>query len=57
MLNLLFACFLFGLLCAVCIRGLYRAVRFRQDFTAKEYALLTALFTGTLLSAYMALKN
>lgn len=57
MLNLLFACFLFGLLCAVCIRGLYRAVRFRQGFTTKEYALLTALFTGTLLSAYMALKN
>lgn len=57
MLNLLFACFLFGLLCAVCLRGLYRALKYRQAFTAGDYALLTALFIGTLLSAYIALKN
>lgn len=57
MLNLLFACFLFGLLCAVCLRGLYRALRYHQGFTAKEYALLTALFIGTLLSLYIALQN
>ena len=57
MLNLLFACFLFGLLCAVCLRGLYRVLKYRQAFTAGDYALLTALFIGTLLSAYIALKN
>lgn len=57
MLNLLFACFLFGLLCTVCLRGLYRALRYHQGFTAKEYALLTALFIGTILSLYIALQN
>lgn len=57
MLNLLFACFLFGLLCAVCLRGLYRAVKYRTGFTSKEYALLTALFIGTILSLYIALQN
>lgn len=57
MLNLLFASFLFGLLCAVCLRGLYRAVKYRTGFTSKEYALLTALFIGTILSLYIALQN
>ncbi len=53
MLNLFFALFLFGLLCAMCIRGIYRAWKYQQTFTAKEYALLVALFLGTLLSLYM----
>ncbi len=53
MLNIYFAFFLFGLMSAICIKGLYRAIRYGQTFTSKEYALLVALFIGTLVSAYM----
>lgn len=57
MLNILFAFFLFGLLCALCIKGLYRALKYQQGFTAKDYALLVALFIGIVLSLYMGMSK
>lgn len=53
MLNLFFALFLFGMLCFFCLRGLYRAVKYKQGFTVNEFALVIALFIGTLLALYM----
>ncbi len=57
MLNLLFSLFLFGLLCALSIKGIYRAWKYKEAFTAKDYALLVALSLGTLLSLYMGARN
>ena len=57
MLNIYFAFFLFGLMSAICIKGLYRAIRYGQTFTSKEYALLTALFIGIIASVYMCMSK
>ena len=57
MLNIYFAFFLFGLMSAICIKGLYRAIRYGQTFTSKEYALLTALFIGIIASVYMGMSK
>lgn len=53
MLNLFFALFLFGMLCFFCLRGLYRVIKYQQGFTVNEFALVTALFIGTLMALYM----
>lgn len=55
MLNLYFALFLFGVLCFFCVRALYRVIKYRQGFTINEFALVTALFIGTLLALHMSL--
>lgn len=56
MLNLFFALFLFGLLCALCFRGLYRAVKYRQSFTVNELALIIADFIGIIIALHMVFK-
>lgn len=57
MLNFFFALFLFGLLCFFCFRALYRVIRYRQGFTIQEFALVTALFIGTLLALHMGISK
>lgn len=54
MLNLFFALFLFGMLCFLCLRALYRVIKYQQGFTINEFALVTALFIGTLLALHMS---
>ena len=48
MINILFAIFLFGVLC----KGIYRAIKYKQSLSVKEYALLTALVIGIMIALY-----
>lgn len=57
MLNILFAFFLFGMLCVLCAKGIYRVYKYHQGFTAKEYALLVALFIGVLVAIHMGVSK
>ena len=57
MLNILFAFFLFGMLCVLCGKGIYRVYKYQQAFTMKEYALLVALSIGTLVAIYMGMNK
>ena len=57
MLNILFAFFLFGMLCVLCGKGIYRVYKHQQGFTTKEYALLVALSIGTLAAIYMGVNK
>ena len=57
MLNILFAFFLFGMLCVLCGKGIYRVYKYQQAFTMKEYALLVALSIGTLAAIYMGINK
>lgn len=52
MINILFAIFLFGVLCAICAKGIYRAIKYKQSLSVKEYALLTALVIGIMIALY-----
>ena len=52
MINILFAIFLFGVLCAICAKGIYRAIKYKQFLSVKEYALLTALVIGIMIALY-----
>ena len=47
MINILFAIFLFGVLCAI-----YRAIKYKQSLSVKEFALLTALVIGIMIALY-----
>lgn len=57
MLNLFFALFLFGALCFLCFRALYRVIKYRRGFTVQEFALVIALFIGTLLALHMGISR
>ena len=57
MLNILFAFFLFGMLCVLCVKGIYRVYKYQTGFTPKEYALLVALSIGTLAAIYMGVNK
>ena len=57
MLNILFAFFLFGMLCVLCGKGIYRVYKNQKGFTPKEYALLVALSIGTLAAIYMGMNK
>ena len=57
MLNILFAFFLFGMLCVLCGKGIYRVYKYQKGFTPKEYALLVALSIGTLAAIYMGINK
>ncbi len=52
MINILFAIFLFGVLCAICAKGIYRAIKYKHSLSVKEYALLTALVIGIMIALY-----
>lgn len=52
MINILFAIFLFGVLCAICAKGIYRAIKYKQSLSSQEYALLTALVIGIMITLY-----
>lgn len=52
MINILFAIFLFGALFAICAKGIYRAIKYKQSLSVKEYALLTALVIGIMIALY-----
>lgn len=52
MINILFAIFLFGVLRAICAKGIYRAIKYKQSLSVKEYALLTALVIGIMIALY-----
>ena len=57
MLNILFAFFLFGMLCVLCGKGIYRVYKYQQVFSPQEYALLVALSIGTLAAIYMGVNK
>ena len=57
MLNILFAFFLFGMLCVLCGKGIYRVYKYQQGFSPQEYALLVALSIGTLAAIYMGVNK
>ncbi len=57
MLNFLFALFLFGILCFFCVRAVYGVIKYRRGFTIQEFALVTALFIGTLLALHMGISK
>ena len=57
MLNILFGFFLFGLMCAVCAKGLYRVYKNKGTFSSKDYSLLLALFIGTITAFYFGMHN
>lgn len=57
MLNILFGFFLFGLMCAVCAKGLYRVHKNQGAFNTTDYSLLTALFIGVITAFYFGMKN
>ena len=57
MLNILFGFFLFGLMCALSAKGLYRAYNNQGSFSTKDYALLLALFIGTLTAFYCGMNS
>ena len=52
MINILFAIFLFGVLCSICAKGIYRAIKYKQSLSVKEFALLTALVMGIMIALY-----
>lgn len=52
MINILFAIFLFGVLCAICTKGIYRAIKYKQSLSVKEFALLTALVMSIMIALY-----
>ena len=52
MINILFAIFLFGVLCAICAKDIYRAIKYKHSLSVKEYALLTALVIGIMIALY-----
>ena len=52
MINILFAIFLFGVLCAICAKGIYRAIKYKQSLSSQEYALLTALAISIIIALY-----
>lgn len=52
MINILFAIFLFGVLCAICAKGIYRAIKYKQSLSNQDYALLTALVIGIMIALY-----
>lgn len=53
MINILFAIFLFGLLCALCAKAIYRAIKHQQPLCSKDYATLTALVIGIMIALYV----
>ena len=57
MLNILFAFFLFGMLCVLCGKVIYRVYKYQQGFSPQEYALLVALSIGTLAAIYMGVNK
>lgn len=57
MINILFAIFLFGLLCGICGKGIYRAIKYKQSLSSKEYALLAALIIGIMIALYAGGNN
>lgn len=50
MLNILFACFLFGMLIARCIRVFRRAAAEKAGMTVQELAFMIALAIGSLIA-------
>ncbi len=57
MLNILFGFFLFGLMCAVAGKGLYRVSKNLGTFSTKDYSLLVALFIGTITAFYFGMHK
>ncbi len=57
MINILFAIFLFGVLCAICAKGIYRAIKYKQSLSSQEYALLTALAISIIIALYAGVSS
>lgn len=57
MINILFAIFLFGVLCAICAKGIYRAIKYKQSLSSQEYALLTALAISIIIALYAGISS
>ena len=54
---LLFSTFLWLMLCIVCIKICYRAIRYRDTGTSKQWSLIIALAIGSLIALKYAAET
>lgn len=53
MINILFAIFLFGVLCAICAKSVYLAKKYKKTLSSEDYSLFTALVICIMIALYV----